>query len=206
MRTRLAILLALVVALAIGASALLTSQIGVTEWPAAPAPDTASRLITPSEAAGRVADSKTDEADRPAERAERRDADRAANGSDAGQNGTTPVSNERRSTRRSGDRDSERRNGGNDAVADTPASDPADAPAPQQPSTPAAEPITTAPANAPEGQHSRDDEVPATPDVVTLPPSLTPPAPTPTVPDDDERPNHGGRRRGPLRNLLGALL
>jgi hypothetical protein len=196
MRTRLAILLALTLALAIGASALLTSQVGMTEWPAAPAPDTATRLITPTEAAGRATDRASDgDRDEPAQRAQRDDADRAAGDTGTAASPTTPVATERRraSTRR----------------AEEPAEDAAATPAepvdePSEPEAPAV-PATVTPAPV-DDQHTRQDEiVPATPEAAAPQPDLTggdatTGAPATSSPDDDD-----GRRRHPLRDLLDPL-
>src|SRR4051812_3405465 len=54
MRTLPAILLVAFVALLILASAALTTQFGVHDWPAPPSPDTATRPVTPTEAAGKA--------------------------------------------------------------------------------------------------------------------------------------------------------
>lgn len=165
MRTRLAILLALTVALAIGASALLTSQVGVMEWPSAPAPDTATRLITPSEAAGRVTERASDgDRDEPAQRARRGDADNAAQDTAKGTAPTTPVATDRR------------------PAATRPPDEPAEDDAPSTPEEPAEEPsapVTPAtPATATpaplDDQHTRQNEVfPATPGAAAPLPDLT---------------------------------
>ena len=54
MRTLPAILLAAFTALVILASAILTTQFGTHDWPTPPTPDTASRLVTPTEGAARA--------------------------------------------------------------------------------------------------------------------------------------------------------
>lgn len=196
MRTRLAILLALTLALAIGASALLTSQVGVTEWPSAPAPDTATRLITPTEAAGRATErASDDDRDEPAQRAQRDDADRAAD--DTGTAApTTPVATERRRAPSRG--------------ADEPAED--DAPAtpeepaeePSEPEAPAV-PATATPAPD-DDQHTRlGDIVPVTPDAAAPQPDLTGGDPTTGAPATSPRDDDGGRRRHRLRDLLDPL-
>jgi hypothetical protein len=59
MRTLPAILLAALVALVIIASAVLTTQFGMRDWPTPPMPDTATRLVTPTEAAGRATEKVT---------------------------------------------------------------------------------------------------------------------------------------------------
>ena len=57
MRTLPVILLAALTALVIAVSAVLTaSHFGMRDWPTPPMPDTATRLITPTEAAGRTSD------------------------------------------------------------------------------------------------------------------------------------------------------
>jgi hypothetical protein len=56
MRTRATLLIAAFTILVVVTSALVTSHFGTHDWPTPPMPDTATRLITPTEAAGRVSD------------------------------------------------------------------------------------------------------------------------------------------------------
>ena len=165
MRTRLALLLIATIALGIGASALMKSQFGMRQWPTAPTPETATRVITPSEAAGRAATDR----DEPAERAERSRADTAPGGHDTARAATTPVSDEpREPVQRERDRRDDR------VDAEPPASETTtEAPASpiEQPEAPAVEPIP-APAAAPiETPHMRDDDVVA-PDAPAPAPDL----------------------------------
>ena len=175
MRTRLTILLALTVALAIGASALMTSQLGIHEWPTAPAPDTATRLITPSEAVGRVTDRAAGDRDEPAERAQRDAADRAP-AVDEAPAATTPVDTVSRRPRRAAAPAT------TEEPVETPDSETAEAP--DQPSTPPTTPVPATPATPVEDQHTRDD------DVVTA---------TPEIPLEDDP------RRGRPSDLLDPL-
>ena len=166
MRTRLAILLIVTIALVIGASVLMTSHFGMRQWPTAPTPETATRVITPSETAGRAATDR----DEPAQRAERSLADSAFEGDDPAPAATTPVSDEPREPAR---REAERRDDRADAEA--PAAGTTEAPdqSVEQPQAPAGEPIPTRPAAPVETPHTRDDDVVApeapvpTPDLAT---------------------------------------
>ena len=170
MRTRLAILLAAVVATTIAASALMTSQLGMRDWPTAPSPDTATRLITPSEAAGRAADATSSDGDGDlvVERAERDHADRGADDRSAERRPTVPVRTRTPSRRRADER-------AEDDPPRTPASEPAVVVEPEDgaPAAPEAIPATApdAPAPADAEQHTREDEQPATP--APLPDLLT---------------------------------
>lgn len=56
MRTRAALLIAAFAILVVGASAIVTSHLGGQDWPTPPMPDTATRLITPTEAASSLTD------------------------------------------------------------------------------------------------------------------------------------------------------
>lgn len=56
MRSRAALLLAVLAVMVIGASVVVTSHFGMQDWPTPPLPDTATRLISPTEAVGRISD------------------------------------------------------------------------------------------------------------------------------------------------------
>jgi hypothetical protein len=195
MRTRLAILLAAVVAFTLVASALMTSQLGMRDWPTAPTPDTATRLITPSEAAGRTADASSSDSgdDTAAESAQRVDADRADGRPGAKRRATTPVRTHDRERRPATDRTD---------TDEAPEAEPA-VTEPDAPSAPAATPATgpAVPAPSDDGQHTRDDEQSTAPGVPSAPTLVPNP---PSIQNSDEPPTDD-RRRGPLRDLLDPL-
>jgi hypothetical protein len=208
MRTRLAILLAAVAGLVFAASTVMTNHLGMRDWPTAPAPDTATRVITPSEAAGRAADPARggDAPDVAAERAQRVDADGGMGDDDAARGGTAPVRSNDRTGRRAPRRD------GRSTSRPAPSTEPADSQTqgPHQLSQPATTPVPAAPADPPaDDQHTREDDLSA-PQPAPAPtlesPEIGAPAPAPdtdsATPDGD---GPGDRRSGPLRHLLDAL-
>jgi hypothetical protein len=172
MRSLPVIFLAVLTAAVIGVSAFLTaSHFGMRDWPNPPMPDTATRLITPTEAAGRTSDRggddgvdlevivdsgagenrragrRTRNARTSTRRAARRERSRAR--------GSGSTSGERRSGNR---RDDDRRStsDADDAAAEITA-----------PTTGSTTPSPEASTSAPEASQARTDE-PATP--VTEPP------------------------------------
>jgi hypothetical protein len=226
MRSLPAIFLAVLTAVVTGVSAFLTaSHFGPRDWPNPPMPDTASRLITPTEAAGRTSDRGGDDgeildvkvaADSLA--GEARKADRR----DRGARTSTRRGSRRseRRSRRSGNRRGERRAGNRGGDDRRPSND--------------AAPVTTPPANggsdstgtpggvvpSPVEQTQARSPEPVAP--VTEPPVTAEPI-APNVPsgesaddddstdesagDRDDRPGRGrGRDRGRRGGLLGNLL
>jgi hypothetical protein len=230
MRSLPAILLAALTALVIAASAFLTaSHFGMRDWPTPPMPDTATRLITPTEAIERTRDhlSSSDvelelevaaqaggdsrRGVRPARRAAtRRSANRSRRGSSRrGDRGGRRSGNPRSDDRRSGGRRAGGRRGADDA--DTPAQTdggtgtPATAGPETTPATPAP------PVSSGEQSQARPDEPVAQPPAAPAPT----PAPAPVIPelltgsDDpgaaDDSDGAPGPRRGPIQNLLDQL-
>lgn len=63
MRVRAALLVTAFAILVVVASVTVTSHLGVRDWPTPPMPDTATRLITPTEVAGRGRDRVADKGD-----------------------------------------------------------------------------------------------------------------------------------------------
>jgi hypothetical protein len=229
MRSLPAILLAALTALVIALTALLTaSHFGMRDWPTPPMPDTATRLITPTEAAGRARERVSSgddavevkiagDAGADARRTERRHrtggtrhrADRKRRG--ASRRGERTG---RGSSRHEGNRHSNGRRSGNDQAPRTDEPGTGGTPSPQ-------------PAPAPNsGEQSQ-----ARPDQTTAPSTGQGPALDPILPDlpiggdgegadDDDGGHHpaagddgagnpglrpGPDRRGPVGNLLDRL-
>ena len=212
MRTLPAILLAALVALVILTSALLATQYGTRDWPAPPMPDTATRLITPTEAAGRAGDRIADSGDAVDVKVtvdagagdSRRIRPRVRTGVSrrAERTRRDVPRRDQRGGRRSGGRGSH--TGGDDPRDPATVSDDAATPVTPEPSTPApAESAPVAEARAGDQTQARPADpapsAPAVPDVVV--PEL------PTGGDDahadGDRDADGHRRgRGPIRELL----
>jgi hypothetical protein len=218
MRSLPAILLAALTALVIAVSAFLTaSHFGMRDWPTPPMPDTATRLITPTEAAGRAGDDVSD--DDPivletnagagageAPRVERRTRRGASRSPQAARRGN--VRRGQRSGRRPGDRRASDRRADDGRQTPEAADDSAAASGPE-PATP--EPAPAAPATG------TGDQAQARPDDTASPSTQPPPTLEPIVPGvpaagdgngqgdspaTDQRP---GRGRGAIRDLLEEL-
>lgn len=201
MRTLPAILLAALTALVILASAVLTTQFGMRDWPTPPLPDTATRLVTPAEAAGR-ATSKLSEGD--------------ASGGAAGPRiaATTAPAAERPRVRRSvapgpaparARRGSspERRPAGPRAPT-APRPDEGAPPQTDQGTAPAPAPAPAAPAPVGDGDapvigDGSGDDSQARPHDDAAPDGSAPPVPA----EDDDTP---GDSRGPVRHVLQDVL
>jgi hypothetical protein len=224
MRSFPAILLAALTVVVIGASALLTaSHFGMRDWPTPPMPDTATRLITPTEAATKARE-RLSKGDDPAEVTIAGDAGAQARRSERPATGATSRRAATRTRRgaRNGRHSGERRSGHHgDGRHQTPPAQSGDDAGTAPPSTPAAtQPAPAAPvtqAAAGEQTQARPDDTatpPATEPAIPAPslPPIVPPLPTTPAPsgDDgsgDDSPGRGhGRRRGPIRNLLDHLL
>src|SRR5215217_1415904 len=194
MRSLPAILLATLTAVVIAVSAFLTaSHFGMRDWPTPPMPDTATRLITPTEAAERARERLSKggdpvdvkiavDAGSDAHRTERPE-HRAGTSRGGHRGGRSATRRGERSGRRSGRRSSGgRRSQGNAHPASPAGDDAAPTPAEQQPA-PQATPAPTTPST----------------------PSLDPVVPQlPTGGADDDEGDRG-RRLGPVRQLLDAL-
>lgn len=211
MRSLPAILLAALTTLVIALSAFVTtSHFGMRDWPTPPMPDTATRLITPTEGAGRAGDDVSDDAPivletpvdagsgepRRAERPTPRGASREPRATPRGSVRRGERSGRRSNARReSGRRDGERR--------ESPERDDDSVTAPEpDPSTP--EPAPAAPASgAGEGAQARPDES-ASPST-QAPPTLEPIVPDLPPAEDVQSPvTDSGRKRG--RGTAGDLL
>jgi len=217
MRSLPAILLAALTAVAIAVSAvLMASHFGMRDWPTPPMPDTATRLITPTEAVGRASERDADDVvDAEVTADTRADTPRRAARRARGGAATRPEGARRRAdgpeNRRSGGRSGSRRSGGRSNDGRRPAN-PAGtetAPATTEPQPSEAAPAPTAPPTGSGGQ------VQARPDQSTLPetdPPVTLEPIVPVQPDSgdaagdsaDDRP---GRKRGraPAGDLLDQL-
>jgi hypothetical protein len=218
MRPLHAILLAVLTAAVIGVSAFLTvSHFGMRDWPNPPMPDTATRLITPTEAAGRMSDRGGDDGDVVVTVPDSGDgeSDRADRRAQRAQASTrrAPRRSDRRG-HRAGSRSGERRSG-NRGGDDRRSADEAGGAAPDSATPPAQGSTTTAPAGAAGTSAGEDSQ--ARPDQ-TPPPAAEPPVTLdPIVPNlpvggsgDDESAGDEGARprdgRGPGRGLVGNLL
>jgi hypothetical protein len=226
MRSLPGILLTALTVVAITVSAFLTaSHFGMRDWPTPPMPDTASRLITPTEAGERLSYGEdpieakvAGEAGEDARRSERRTRGNGARRTDRVRRGSSRHGD--RSGRRSTDRNSANRNAGSrnsdgrNSEPSAPAEDEASTPATDQPTAPQPAPAT------PVTEASSGEQSQARPGTTVTPPAVPAPSLDPVVPDpptggDDgasstdggqgERPGRG-RGRGAVRNLLGALL
>jgi len=209
MRTLPAILLAALTAVAIAVSAFVTaSHFGMRDWPTPPMPDTATRLITPTEAAAKARErlSKGDDASEvtiagdagaTTHRAERPAAQRSTHRAGTRSHRAAP---QRRSStgRPSGERRSGNRNHGGDD-ASTPAGDDAATPAPSQPAAPPAGP------SAPVAEASSGDQAQARPGDSATQPVVPAPSLPPVVPQLPTAPTPSSGH-GPIRDLLGHLL
>jgi hypothetical protein len=226
MRSLPAILLATLTALVIAVSVVVTvSHFGMRDWPTPPMPDTATRLITPTEAAEHVRQRMSD-ADDPVEVKPVGDADSAAppperserlRARTSARSGGTHV---RRGAARRGSRSGARRRAGSNPTppAQTSQDDPT-TPAPADgaaaPQAPAPQPVTQA-SSGDQAQARQDDSPASSPAPSPDPAPVTPPALPidPVVPDlpvddggDDEDQDHGrehghGHGHAPVRNLL----
>jgi hypothetical protein len=203
-----AIFVAILVAFIASATALMTNHLGVRDWPAAPAPQISTRVVTPAEqvAVERVTRKRGGEAAAPGENGRQRidtpGPVRAA----------APARRPGAARRAETARPPQTQLADNAPEPTTQTPPPAPAPAAPQPAPPPADPVSQA----------RDDVVvPALPDVA--PPALTTP-PQPEAGDADHgqhgdgydggghghngggRPGRGhGRGHGLVRNLLGQL-
>jgi hypothetical protein len=210
MRSLPAILLAALTVVVIAISAFLTaSHFGMRDWPTPPMPDTATRLITPTEAAERMRErlSKGDDpvevkiavdAGSDARRTER--PQHRGTGSRTGHRTRRPATRRGdRSGRRSGHRSSSGpRSGANANPAPPAADDATGTPADQQP---APQPAPAEPSTGEQAQARPDDSV--------MPTLATPTGPTlepvvPQLPAGGEG-DGSGQRRGPVRDLVSAL-
>ena len=207
MRTLPGILLSVITAAAIAISAVLVaSHFGMRDWPTPPMPDTATRLITPTEAAGKVREQITTSGDDPIDvpiasdrgsSADRRPAgvanDRAGRARrDASRTGKRR-SGRQASGRRSGGKDRPPRGGdatgtGTEDTDDTQAEDDAQAtPSPEAP----AEALPVTPAGA-DQQARADDSTTAEPVAPAVPDlSVVPAVPAPGEDEDDAGKGHG---------------
>src|SRR3954451_4716529 len=146
MRSFPAILLAALTVVVITVSVVLTaSHFGMRDWPTPPMPDTAKRLITPTEAAAKR--ERLSKGDDPAEVTIAGDAGadshRVTRPTAQGSTRRAGTRSHRAASRR-GDRSGERRSGnrhsGGDQTTAQPGDDTAATPAPSQPATPPAGP------------------------------------------------------------------
>jgi len=210
MRTLPALLLAAFVTLVIVASATLATQFGGADWPTPPTPDTATRLITPTEAAGRATDDVTSYergrkstgpiADRTTRRESRSRSERRG--------GRGTAARPRGNVRREGGSAPRQRTPREDNRSSSPEADEPTqteestetAPAPQAPAAPV-DPIPPVAGVEPDGNDSqaRPQDPPAVPS-----------APAPPAGDEDSGDDGEGdepsRHRGPIRHLLDHLL
>ena len=220
MRTRAALLIAAFAILVVAASAVVTSHFGMRDWPTPPLPDTATRLITPTEAAGRAGDRATSDGDggsdtptvivrttrtAPAGRRARGDRRRSTESRRAATRGSD------RGTRRSGGRGSDGDKNSpvapvpDDATVEgTPEAGIAPAPAAPAPGAPITE-------SGPDGQSQARPNEPVAPlPAVPAVPAVPQPAPGPVTGGESgtggRNGNGRGSRRGPVRDLLDALL
>jgi len=213
MRSLPAILLATLTAVVIAVSAFLTaSHFGMRDWPTPPMPDTATRLITPTEAAERARERLSKggdpvdvkiavDAGSDAHRTERPE-HRAGTSRRGHRGGRSATRRGERSGRRSGRRSSGGRRSQGNANPATPAGDDATAtPAEQQPAPHAtpAEPSTGEQAQA------RSDETAAPAPTTPSTPSLDPVVPQLSTGGAHDDEGDRGRRLGPVRQLLDAL-
>ena len=227
MRSFPAILLAALTVVAIAVSALLTaSHFGMRDWPTPPMPDTATRLITPTEAVTKARE-RLSKGDDPAEvtiagdaGAETRRSERSAAQGTSHRGAKRSRRSGSRRGASSGRRSGESRSGdrANHGGGDTPApSADAGTTAPTQPAPQAAPAAPVTQAGSGEQSQARPDEFatpPATEPAIPAPslPPVDPQLPTAPAPSGedgsgDDSPGRGnGRRRGPVRNLLGHLL
>jgi hypothetical protein len=195
MRSLPVILLAALTAVVIAVSAFLTaSHFGMRDWPTPPMPDTATRLITPTEAAGRAGDRADGDgpgaeitadagASTDARRVERSARGGASRGSAdtrqrARRQGTT--SRRSRGERRSGTRNEQR--GDEGGTTDNEAA--TEAPAPQ---TTEAAPVPPAPTGTTGGESQARPEETSLP--ATRPPVRHEPIYSNESDDDDDEPD-----------------
>jgi hypothetical protein len=206
MRALPAIFVTALVALVVGATLLVANHFGDHHWPTAPSPSTVTRLVTPTEAAGRFGERiiARRSVERPAS------SDRADSATAAPQ----PRPLTRRATHRPDPAPIVRHphgggRGGRDGRDGSPAPDPATQPvATAQPDQPQATQASTPPpatqqagAAAPEQDHARVDDVVPNPVVTQPPPPVVAPDP-PADPATAPRPGRGGLLHG-LLNTLG---
>jgi hypothetical protein len=225
MRTRAALLLAAFAILVLVTSAIVTSHFGMRDWPTPPLPDTATRLISPTEAVGRLSDRATGDDDgsaRPTADAGTAPAGRFEHRAGVPQRRSRATADRGGSSRRghSGTRRGTRHGagGGTPTGGSTPAPGPSSGDAAGTPATTTpAEPTTTAPApTAPLVEAGAGDPTQARPQG---PDPQVPVPPVPSVPSvpggtgDGSGDGHGGgassghgHRHGPIHTLLDALL
>jgi hypothetical protein len=213
MRTRAALLLTAFAILVVAASVIVSSHFGTRDWPTPPLPDTATRLITPTEAAGRISDRSAGDDHGSARRiaaAGTPRAGRAERSSRGAQRRKAPDT--RRGTARTGDRGGRRGSAHAPAVVTTPPAStegPDDSQTPAVPTAPATTPAPAAPvveAGSGDSTQARPQDpassLPAVPAVPVAPDPTPVPAPAPSGHGDGGGHGHG---RGPLHALLEVL-
>jgi hypothetical protein len=208
MRIRAALLLTAFAILVVAASVIVSSHFGMRDWPTPPLPDTATRLITPTEAAGRISDRSAGDDDGSARRIAAAGTPRAGRVERRGRGARRrKAADARRGTVRTGDRGGRRGSAHTPAVETTPPASTEgtdESQAPVEPTTPPTTPAPAAPvveAGSGDGTQARpQDHAPPLPAVPVAPDPT--PAPVPTPSGDGDGHGHG---RGPLHALLDVL-